>query len=644
VTGGRVARRQVWGQVWGLEQARLLPVCTDEGYFLCEAPTFRAVEVAAVGGALGSAGADAGPDNEFVCLAVAVAAREDELVGVLVGMGLVTPDRVEQVQGEAHISGQELVEALVQRGFIRPADVLKAKAAQYGTSLVQLEGLSLPEEVIRAVPAHIARRFRVVPMRLHEGALTVAVADPSDIGAIDALQYLLRREVEVCVAAPEEIEAALKRYYGRREDAVGRTLEPVTEEPAPPAAALAAADAVETDTDAPIIRLVNSLMVEAFRVRASDIHLEPLTRCLRVRFRIDGILHKVRELPLRLHGPIISRLKIQSGMTIDEKRVPQDGRIQMTMEGKVIDLRVSCIPTTHGESIVMRILDKSSLQLGLPELGFFTDDQQTFERLINLPDGLLLVTGPTGSGKTTTLYSCLNFLNRPDRKIITVEDPVEYRLGGINQVQVNEAAGLTFATALRAMLRQAPNIIMVGEIRDLETASIAINASLTGHLVFSTLHTNDAPSAITRLIDIGVKPFLVASSVRALLAQRLVRRVCRECAQPTEGGRSELVALGARPTSVSEAKLVAGRGCAACRGSGFLGRIGIFEMFVIDDEIRKLIYERVPASMLRRRARELGMRTLREDGVRKVFAGLTTVEEVVSATVGDETPDGSGRG
>ena len=307
------------------------------------------------------------------------------------------------------------------------------------------------------------------------------------------------------------------------------------------------------------------------------------------------------------------------------------------MGNKLIDLRVSCLPTNHGESIVMRILDKEGLRLGLPELGFFTDDQQTFERLIGLPDGILLVTGPTGSGKTTTLYSCLHFINRPDRKIITVEDPVEYMLAGINQVQVSEAVGLTFAAALRSILRQAPNVIMIGEIRDLETATIAINASLTGHLVFSTLHTNDAPSAVTRLIDIGVKPFLVASSTRCLMAQRLVRKVCKKCGAPYQPTEAEMRALSLDAGPCCRApRFMKGNGCANCSNTGYRGRFGIFEIFVIDDEARKLIYDKVPSSVLRARAREMGMRTLREDGIRKVLAGLTTPEEVIRATVGDE--------
>jgi general secretion pathway protein E/type IV pilus assembly protein PilB len=364
--------------------------------------------------------------------------------------------------------------------------------------------------------------------------------------------------------------------------------------------------------------------------------LEPLSKTFRVRYRIDGVLQEMKSPPKRLQASIISRLKIQSNMSIAERRIPQDGRIQTQVGTKFIDLRVSCLPTNHGESIVMRILDKEGLRLGLPELGFFTDDQQTFEKLIALPDGILLVTGPTGSGKTTTLYSCLHFINRPDRKIITVEDPVEYQLGGINQVQVNETVGLSFSLALRSILRQAPNVIMLGEIRDLETATIAINASLTGHLVFSTLHTNDAPSAVTRLIDIGVKPFLVASSTRALMAQRLVRKICRQCAAPYTPSDAELRSLNLDPGNVAGATFMKGKGCGNCSGTGYRGRFGVFEIFVIDDEARKLIYERVPSSVLRTRAREMGMRSLREDGIRKVLAGLTSPEEVVRSTVGDE--------
>jgi len=388
------------------------------------------------------------------------------------------------------------------------------------------------------------------------------------------------------------------------------------------------------DDDAPIIRLVSLIILEAFRTRASDIHMEPLEKRFRVRYRIDGVLIEVENPPKYLQNNILSRVKLMAGMDLSEHRVPQDGRIQIGAMGRDLDLRVSDIPTTHGESIVMRILDKSGIMLGIPEMGFFADDQETIEHIINLPDGIFLVTGPTGSGKTTSLYAFLHTLNQPTRKIITAEDPVEYELSGINQVHVHAEIGLTFSHALRAMLRQAPNIIMVGEIRDLETGEIAINAALTGHLVFSTLHTNDAPSAVTRLVDMGVKPFLVASAVRAIMAQRLVRRVCKHCGVETQPTEEELAAVGMPLSAFEHATFKRGKGCSECKG-GFKGRMGIFEIFILDETITDLIYQNADANAIRDRARQLGMRTLREDGLRKCAAGMTTIEEVVRITAAD---------
>ncbi|MGA2662384.1 MAG: ATPase, T2SS/T4P/T4SS family [Verrucomicrobiota bacterium] len=572
-----------------------------------------------------------------------MAEKDDYLVDILVDLGFVTPDQVAAQRTEAQAAGVGVVDLMVANKVIRPADVTQAKAAHFGAEVVNLGEIKIDDDVIAAVPRHIARKYRVVPVFKHDSSITVALADPSDLDTLDSLRLLLNAEVDLRVASEQDIEAALSKYYGGERGAsramatdpkLQQTIKELTEEHVEVTGG-AATDGSVVDADAPLIKLVNTMITEAFRMRASDIHLEPLPKTFRVRYRIDGVLHEIKPPPKRLQAAIISRLKIQSNMSISEHRVPQDGRIQTNVGNKLIDLRVSCLPTNHGESIVMRILDKEGLRLGLPELGFFTDDQQTFERLIGLPDGILLITGPTGSGKTTTLYSCLHFINRPDRKIITVEDPVEYILAGINQVQVNEAVGLSFATALRSILRQAPNIIMIGEIRDLETATIAINASLTGHLVFSTLHTNDAPSAVTRLIDIGVKPFLVASSTRGLMAQRLVRRVCKQCSSPTMPTEAEMRSLGLDAASTQGANLLKGKGCPNCNNTGYRGRFGIFEIFVIDDEARKLIYEKVPSSVLRARAREMGMRTLREDGVRKVLAGLTTPDEVIKATVGD---------
>src|SRR5688572_4681764 len=567
-----------------------------------------------------------------------MAAKDDYLLDQLIDLGYVTRPQVETLQAEAEAAGAGVVDTLIERKLIRPQDLTTAKAAHFGFEVVNLGEMRLDDEVISAVPRHIAKRYKVIPVFKHGNSITVALSDPADLDTIDSLNHLLKADITVSVASEDDIESALAKYYGAADDSVSKMIQDITEgevEIGGPASAAMADDGATVDADAPIIKLVNTLIVEAFRSRASDIHLEPLSKTFRVRYRIDGVLHEVKSPPKRLQASIISRLKIQSNMSIAEKRIPQDGRIQTTVGGKMIDLRVSCLPTTHGESIVMRILDKEGLRLGLPELGFFADDQQTFERLIGLPDGILLVTGPTGSGKTTTLYSCLNFINRPDRKIITVEDPVEYQLAGINQVQVNEMIGFTFARALRSMLRQAPNVVMLGEIRDLETATIAINASLTGHLVFSTLHTNDAPSAVTRLIDIGVKPFLVASSTRALMAQRLVRKVCRRCGAPYAPTEAELRSLGLDPNNLANATFMKGKCCNECNKTGFRGRFGIFEMFVVDDELRKLIYDKVPSSELRTRAREIGMRTLREDGARKALAGLTSPEEVIRATLGD---------
>jgi general secretion pathway protein E/type IV pilus assembly protein PilB len=552
-------------------------------------------------------------------------------------MGYVTNEQLAPIREEADQTGEGVVDTLVAKGILTPAVVAQAKAAHFGAEYVPLGELRIPDDVLALVRRDVAKRFNVVPVRKEEHGLVVAMADPSDLDTLDGLQHTLNMEIIPAVATPEDIEAAIAKLYGVRDDSVSKMIQDITEGEVEVAriASVQTDDGSTVEADAPIIKLVNTMIVEAFKMRASDIHLEPLDKRFRVRYRIDGMLHEMKSPPKRLQASIISRLKIMSNMSIAERRIPQDGRIQATVGNKTIDLRVSCLPTTHGESIVMRILDKEGLKLGLGELGFFSDDQQTFERLIGLPDGILLVTGPTGSGKTTTLYAVLNYINRPDRKIITVEDPVEYVMSGINQVQVNEAVGLTFAAALRAMLRQAPNVIMLGEIRDLETASIAINASLTGHLVFSTLHTNDAPSAVTRLIDIGVKPFLVASSSRALMAQRLVRKVCKKCGQPYQPPQSELQALNIDAAQAASATFRKGRGCPECNKTGYRGRMGIFEIFVIEDEVRKLIYEKVPATVLRARARELGMRTLREDGTRKVLAGLTTPEEVIRATAMD---------
>jgi len=530
-----------------------------------------------------------------------------------------------------------VIDVLINDGIISDADVSRTLAAQAHMDWIDISSMVIPPQVIKQIRGEEARRFKVIPVAFGETGLIVAVGDPLDIDTIDSLSFLLQRDLELVCTSPKKIREALIKYYGTADEAADVLREKIGEDIDLDLELGDGVQPVEGDsTDAPIIRLVSMLLIEAHRMGASDIHLEPLDKKFRVRFRVDGVLQEMQAPPKRLQSAIISRLKIMTGsMSIAEKRLPQDGRIQIKIKKKPIDLRVSTIPTNHGESMVMRVLDKSSLMFGLPQLGFFSDDQEIFERLIKLPDGILLVTGPTGSGKTSTLYACLNYVNKSDRKIITVEEPIEYQMTGINQVQVNPEIGMTFPAALRSILRQAPNIIMIGEIRDLETASIAINASLTGHLVFSTLHTNDAPSAIARLVDIGVQPFLAASSVRAIMAQRLVRRLCNNCKEAGELTDTELRALRIEPGQLLGAQVMKPVGCEQCCQIGYKGRIGIFEIFIIDDEVRHMINKRSSTLMLRQRARELGMRTLREDGVRKILAGLTSAEEVISITMGD---------
>lgn len=564
-------------------------------------------------------------------------ASDDYIVEILRDVGLVNHEQVEAARASAGDTGDSVADTLVKQGILSQLQLTQALATHAGMETVSLRANTIPADVIESVPRHIARRYKVIPVFRHNGSIAIAIGDPTDLDIVDSLHYALKCEIEPMVAPKDEIEEALVRYYGGAEDKVNELAKEITEGDIQVGNLddqLAGGDGSSED-DAPIIRLVHMMIANAQRMRTSDIHIEPLEKRVRVRFRIDGELQEVDSPPKRLQASIISRIKIMSNMSIAEKRVPQDGRISMSVLGKGIDLRVSTVPTSHGESIVMRILDKENLKLGMPDLGFLSDDQATLERLLSLPNGILLVTGPTGSGKTRTLYTCLNIINRADRKIITVEDPVEYQLPGINQVSVNEDVGMTFAGALRAMLRQAPNIIMVGEIRDVETANTAVNASLTGHLVFSTLHTNDAPSAITRLIDMGVKPFLVASSIQAIMAQRLIRRICSKCKEEYHPSEAELMSVGMTADANKDVMFSRGKGCSNCNKTGYRGRAGIFEIFIIDDEVRKMVTDKVTSAVIRRRARELGMRTLREDGIRKIIAGMTTPEEVLSATTAE---------
>ena len=554
--------------------------------------------------------------------------NEDYLAELLVEGGVIDADQVKEVRSK--LSGhQTIVQQLVNTTDLTERQVAETLATSAGIQFIDLAEHHFDPTVILEVSEDIARRYRAVPVSDDGLYLTVAVADPLDFETLDSLPHVIGRELNLVCATQSDISHHLGQFY-HVDDKQSKTAEDLFE------VSSGDSEAGVEGNDAPIIRLVQQTLTEAFRLRASDIHIEPLETSVRIRYRLDGKLVHVDTHPKKLLPAIIARLKVMSGsMSIAEKRLPQDGRIQLKMGDKEVDLRVSSVPSNHGESIVMRILDKTALLLGLPELGFFSDDQAQFETLLKLPDGIILVTGPTGSGKTTTLYACLNVINKPDKKIITVEDPVEYELPGINQVMVKSEIGMTFAAALRAMLRQAPNIIMIGEIRDAETANIAINASLTGHLVFSTLHTNDAPSSVARLADIGVKPFLIASAVRSILAQRLVRKLCPSCKAPAELTDKEMRALHLDASRVADASIFGSVGCTNCRGNGYRGRMGIFELFNIDDEVRGMINGSLTTSQLRRRARELGMRTLREDGIRKVLAGLTSGSEVVHATMGD---------
>ncbi len=551
--------------------------------------------------------------------------NEDYLLELLQESGYIGPAELDEAVAAGR-GKHTVLESLLELGRVTEEQVSQTMAISAGMDFVDLRNFTPDPHIVESVPQELLAQYHVLPVEAEPGRVVLAVPDPMDFQTMDALPFLIRgTQVDFVCAMKSQIEGLLKDLYGIQTSGDGGVGD-----------MMIGNEMDQGDGDAPIIKMVAEMIQESFNLRASDIHIEPLEKSLRIRYRIDGVLHQVASHPKHLHAPILARLKIMTGtMSIDERRVPQDGRIQARMGAKEVDLRVSTVPTNHGESVVMRLLDKSGITLGLADLGFFADDQRTFDELIALPDGILLVTGPTGSGKTTTLYACLNTINKPDKKIITVEDPVEYQLSGINQVHVKEDIGMTFAAALRAMLRQAPNIIMLGEIRDAETAGIAIQAALTGHLVFSTLHTNDAPSAVARLADIGAKPFLIASAVRAMSAQRLVRKFCAECKKPGELTEREVRALRLDPNRMGDAKIMSAGACPKCRQNGFKGRMVIVEIFKVDDQVRTMINEGLPTTQLKRRARELGMRTLREDGVRKVMAGLTSAQEVIEATSGD---------
>jgi type IV pilus assembly protein PilB len=528
-------------------------------------------------------------------------------------------------------SGRRLGELLINMGACAEEDIMKALALQFDMEYVDLDIGNVNSQVMEMMPESMMREYQIIPLEYKDGRLKVAITDPLDLESVDAIRFRLNMDVDCVLAARQKVEQIIGGYTEQTEsESVDSMLQEFT------ATDVDFVDRGEKGAEmhaesAPVIRLVQLLITEAVRMRASDIHIEPLAARLRIRYRIDGVCVERDAPPKRLQGSITTRVKLMAGMQIEEKRLPQDGRIRMKLDGEDLDFRVSTLPAYHGESIVMRILRRESIKIGLDGMGFLPDDFELFEKLIQRPNGIFLVTGPTGSGKTTTLYAALNKLNTPDRKIITAEDPVEYHISGINQCQVNEQIELTFQRILRAMLRQAPNIILVGEIRDIETAEMAIQAALTGHLVFSTLHTNDAPSAITRLIDMGVKPFLVASSIQAVMAQRLIRVLCPECKQPDDSvDLGVLRTLGVAEEQLSKATFFRPVGCAKCHNVGYKGRLGIFEVMVMNTELREMAFKHRPLNEIRQSARLLGMRTLIEDGIIKCMQGITTLDEVLA--------------
>jgi type IV pilus assembly protein PilB len=533
-----------------------------------------------------------------------------------------------QMDGDKRLIG----ELLVEMEACSPEDVARALAEQFDLRFYDLETIDIPKQVMELIPQAVAREKKVCPVMLNGKTLAVAMANPLDLEVVDTLRFSTSMAIEVAMASERQILGALEKHWGLSDSKVEQMLGELTED----IAVRNVDGGDEEGDDALIIKFVQQIIQNAEANSASDIHIEPMAENLRIRYRIDGICFTMDPAPKRLQGPVLQRLKIMAGMEIAEKRKPQDGRIKVKLPNKSIDLRVSCLPSIHGEAIVMRILDSANLRLSLDDMGFDPSDLKIYNNLIKRPNGIILVTGPTGSGKTTTLYATLHSLNTIDRKIITAEDPVEYHLSGINQCQVQSKIGLDFPRILRSMLRQAPNVILVGEIRDAETATIAIQASLTGHLVFSTLHTNDAPSAITRLIDMGVQPFLVATSIQAVVAQRLLRTNCPKCQEPYEPEASLITAVGLKPEQHSGRKFTRGKGCDHCKGTGYKGRKGLFEVMVMNKQLRDLAFAKSATADIRRAAIANGMNTLLMDGARKALQGVTTIDEVLRMAKTDD--------
>jgi len=561
---------------------------------------------------------------------------------MLVQAKIITPEQLKEALEIQRREGGRLGQHLMKLGYVTEEQITQILSRQYGVPSVNLSKLEIDPEITNLVPVDVCQKYMVMPIRRVGATLTIAMVDPTNVFALDDIKFMTGLNVEPVVATEEGIKKAIEKYYGASWDEKLKTvlgdMEGTAEEIEVKAEEeeIDIAELEKSSEDAPVVRLVNLILSEAVQRGASDIHIEPYEKDYRIRFRIDGVLYEVMSPPLKLKDAVASRIKILSQLDISEKRLPQDGRIKVKMKTKTgtkdLDIRVSVLPTLFGEKIVMRLLDKDQLRLDMTQLGFEPSSLEKFLKAISKPYGMVLVTGPTGSGKTNTLYSALSRLNTPEVNIMTAEDPVEFNLHGINQVQMHERIGLNFATALRSFLRQDPNIIMVGEIRDFETAEIAIKAALTGHLVLSTLHTNDAPSSVSRLLNMGIEPFLVSTSLLLVVAQRLVRRICPQCKQPITYPPEALIDVGFSPDEIPNLRLYKGAGCPNCNNTGYRGRIGVFEVMEVSDSIREMILEGASTLELKHQAREEGMITLRESGLIKVRQGITTIEEVLRET------------
>jgi len=563
---------------------------------------------------------------------------------LLLEKGLITPEQLEHALNEQQKSNGLLGRILVDLGFVTEADILSTLGAQTGMPAADLSKTNIPPEVLERVSAPIAKVYKIIPVKMEENILYIAMADPLNINVLDDLRFMLECEVRGMVSNEKDIGEAIAKYYGEKTETVQDVLKDMesgaieikggideTEEDIHDVATLQ-----ELAHQVPVVKLLNLVLIQAIKDKASDLHFEPFEDQFKIRYRVDGMLYEMIPPPRHLALAVTSRIKVMAGMDIAERRLAQDGRIELNMGGREVDLRISTLPTLYGESVVIRILDRGSVMLSLDQIGLLEENLKLLRDLIKKPNGIILVTGPTGCGKTTTLYSALKEINSPEDKIITTEDPVEYNLAGIIQVQIRPHIGLTFSKCLRSILRQDPDKILVGEIRDLETAEMSIQASLTGHLVLSTLHTNDAAGTIARLIDMDIEPFLITSTLEAIIAQRLVRKICSSCKEEYSPDEEELFLIGLKPEDVKGKKFYRGKGCEVCNGIGYKGRTGILEILVINDEIRTLIVNKATAGDIRSKSREKGMSMLREDGLKKIWMGITTIEEVARETQGVE--------